>query len=521
MFDINDPNVLYFLDQEEMGGGAPVQYRAITANPVEMGEPTGIEVGVPAQVPFKAPDVKSTPIPESVRKKMGESVGVATRPLTDAELEAIAKREDDANHSTDVLVGSLERLSNTLSNRNNDNMLYNSARGHSAEQIRKREKKLDRSIAEMKALAPIAKAEEKSALQRALEDLNSPQSKRAQDAFITSGLASALKLSDEQIRGMSASELESVRKNVGSSQDVLLNAQKYASGERKEQQEQTAQSALRGELINSGLSPAEADLVISGGADFAQERLNRIQKARDTAARLAEIRATRELANATRSQDKIDEGVVKLGKELEPVKDLETNLVEIGKISKSYLDAGKTLPHLTVTNKVMDTLGSVSPLLGGAIKGINNTVNSDPNKILLEQRTRKLVADALKLQSGATVTEAEVTRKMEEYGMIGNAATNDTFQAGLNRLLEDSQRTIQSKMNNYPEAVRNSWIQRHASSTAPSPAATETPRKTAPTGGAPKAPAGKKVVRKQYNAALNKTRITYEDGSVETVDGKR
>lgn len=132
------PNMksLYELEQMMMGAaqpesaGTPATYRSIIANPVDL-DTYDIDLSAPEVVPFKAPVVKSTAMPKM------DTQGVKSRALTDQEL---AQREADSDHSTDILVASMEKLANTLSNRENDNMLYNSARAHSAEKVRKAEK---------------------------------------------------------------------------------------------------------------------------------------------------------------------------------------------------------------------------------------------------------------------------------------------------------------------------------------------------------------------------------------------
>lgn len=356
---------LFELEQMMMGAaqpesaGTPAQYRTITANPVDLGNEE-IDVSAPVVEPFKAPELKQTPIPESLKKKLFNTEGKSKRPLTDEEREFLAQREDDANHSTDVLVASLERMANAFANRPNDGQFAALSQKHSAEQIRKRERKQDRDVAEMKALAPAMKAEEKSALQRAMEDLNSPQSKRAQDAFITSGMANALKLSDDQVRGMSAAELEAVRKNVASSQQVLLSGQKIESGQREMKKEEGKLNYFADALKGQIPEEERQKLISSGDPDTAKSVWEQKVKEKNAAAASLRAAAKKAVEASKTEAEKVQKEVQLYGKEIRPLEEAErlTGIIE-GISSSGKIPEGAArgfLSELTARQEVQNSL---------------------------------------------------------------------------------------------------------------------------------------------------------------------
>lgn len=258
MFDVNDPNVLFLLDQQDAsGGGVPAQYRSITANPVDLGVPEDIQVSSPVVVPFKAPVVTPLPVPPSARKKMAETEGKAVRALTDLEK---LQNEQASSHSSDVLVAALERMSNTFANRPNDGQMARSAENHTrslaenydkrqSSKMREVEAKLreqemglrvedqalrkDEQALRSQALKQKLQADEADAKRRAqLLDPNSPQSKNVQKMVSGSKYLSTV-FTPEEIGMLSAADAELLfereDKNLSAAERAADRSQRWAS----------------------------------------------------------------------------------------------------------------------------------------------------------------------------------------------------------------------------------------------------------------------------------------------------
>lgn len=151
---------------------------------------------------------------------------------------------------------------------------------------------------------------------------------------------------------------------------------------------------------------------------------------------LEEARVYREQARADRQQDQLNTDVRGLGQDLEDLGGMRDDLA--------------TLRSGAIRSDIPG-VGIIDSRKPGFMQGASD--------IAVRQAVRGIVSRLLKAQSGSTVSEQELDRKLEELGM-GESATEAQFRIGLKRLERDVSGALeQREARHTPDAV-NAYRQR-------------------------------------------------------------
>lgn len=146
---------------------------------------------------------------------------------------------------------------------------------------------------------------------------------------------------------------------------------------------------------------------------------------------LEEARIYRDQARADRQQEQLDTDVTNLGKDLEDVGAMRDDLMTL---------------RSGAFKSDIPGVGLIDARKPGFMQG--------PADVAVRQAVRGIVSRLLKAQSGSTVSEQELDRKLEELGM-GDSATEQQFRSGLARLERDVTTTLTSREARHkPEAVK-------------------------------------------------------------------
>jgi len=228
--------------------------------------------------------------------------------------------------------------------------------------------------------------------------------------------------------------------------------------------------------------------------DIEQKKLDRSEARAERAAREQDKRDEK----LTRNQE---QDLMKLGKDVAGTQDLLGGLDEVeaklgGKLESFSRDKDGNL--------VKD--GKKVDLPGVSVPGIGRVSAYSSEARELQGAADKIFNTTLKDRSGGAVTDNEMERLKQEFNS-GKYNSEPELIDALQRFKRATARVLKNREASFSPAVVDKYKEQGG-------------RTSDSVSGANKTPA-KNVVKKQYSQSANKTKIIYDDGSEEIVDGKQ
>jgi hypothetical protein len=216
-----------------------------------------------------------------------------------------------------------------------------------------------------------------------------------------------------------------------------LQAQQLAQGKQELDEASAPANAIYGDLARKfgvSLPNAMTNQQAREALGLAEKGYSADMRGRELALTREAMRGNREAALAEKGEKTLDKQIETLSKRLEGAPALKQDLATLNQFAGQ-----EDIPGV----------GSAEGRLPDFAAGLFN--GADATRV--RQAARGLYSNILKEQSGSTVSEQELKRKLEELGM-GPGATEENFRLGLARLTEMAHATLRAKeAGARPEAV--------------------------------------------------------------------